>query len=72
MTSKLIKKYHSKDLNIAFNDGMNHVKEEIINIIDFDRDKGNIENYLDDKNKFFKNGFSPALCLSKIIKYCKQ
>lgn len=36
-----------------------HLKQKILNIINQDRDNGNIEN---------EKGFSPALCLSKLIK----
>ena len=70
MKKKLERKYHNKDLNIAFNDGINQTKSEIMEIINKDRENGNVEAMLNDKPT--KNVFSPALCLSKIIKYCED
>ena len=51
-----------KDLYLA-EVGEKMAKRKVLAIINNDRDNGNIVG---------EKGFSPALCLSKIIKYCEE
>lgn len=51
--------------------GKEEEKNKILSMINKDRDNGNMENIMTNGKKFIE-GFSPALCLSKIIKYCEK
>jgi len=51
--------------------GVQETKEFILQIINDERDNGNIEQVIDLKDSV-KKGFSPALCLSKVIKFLEE